>query len=577
MAHIHKKTKDGRAYYYVRETARVNGKSKVVNQVYLGTAEKLMTMAREKNTPTIKQIQVQEFGALWIANQIEERVGVVNIIDTILPGRSQGPSLGEYFLYAAFNRMVDSTSKRALPEWYAATAVQSIRPVDVTALDSLSYCRRWSAVTEKDLQTIAKAFFQKIASLQPPGDGCFLFDTTNFYTFMASDTDSDLARRGKNKEGRNWLRQIGLALLVDRHSRLPFHYREYQGNCHDSKVFSSLLEELVGVMRQSGKQDFTLVIDKGMNSPENFQILDEQSDVHFITTYSPSFAEKLVLASRDRFVPVETSRNKRLQEQGCHDDCLLAWRTTGEYWGRERTVVVTYNPLTAAKKRYDFDKKLQKLQAALFEMRAKVKEGARDWKNDVDVRTRYAKLCADMRMPEDLFDLDFEQKNGKLTMRVHKNFYRIGRHIEKFGKNILVTDRADWSTDDIVRAALDRYVVEEAFRQSKNDDLVSIAPIRHWTDQTIRCHFLSCVIALAYLRLLELILAEAGYPMTAERCMGVMRTLHSCLYWTGKNTGKPHRKIEEPTPEQAAIFQAFGFQVVKGILQKAQVSTRRIY
>ena len=118
-----------------------------------------------------------------------------------------------------------------------------------------------------------------------------------------------------------------------------------------------------------------------------------------------------------------------------------------------------------------------------------------------------------------------------------------------------------------MQAALDRYVVEEAFRQSKNDDLVSIAPIRHWTDQTIRCHFLSCVIALTYLRLLELILAEAGYPMTAERCMEIMRTLHSCLYWNSKKAMKPLRRIEDPTPEQAAILQAFGFQVVKGVLQ----------
>ena len=179
-----------------------------------------------------------------------------------------------------------------------------------------------------------------------------------------------------------------------------------------------------------------------------------------------------------------------------------------------------------------------------------------------------AKLCEDMHMPDKLFDLDFTHNNGKLIMSFRKNFYRIGRHIEKIGKNILVTDRADWNTADIVQAALDRYVVEEAFRQSKNGDLVSIAPIRHWTDQTIRCHFLSCVIALAYLRLLELILAEAGYPMTAERCMTIMRTLHSCLYWSNKNTGKPLRRIEDPTPEQAAILQAFGFQVVKGVLQK---------
>ncbi len=69
--------------------------------------------------------------------------------------------------------------------------------------------------------------------------------------------------------------------------------------------------------------------------------------------------------------------------------------------------------------------------------------------------------------------------------------YRISRHIGRFGKNILITDHADWSTDEIVQTSLDRYVVEQAFRQAKDDDLVSMFPIRHWTDSKIRCHFLS--------------------------------------------------------------------------------------
>jgi len=127
----------------------------------------------------------------------------------------------------------------------------------------------------------------------------------------------------KNKQGRNSLRQIGLALLVDRYSRLPIHYREYRGNCHDSKVFGSLLEELIAAMREAGGKELTLVVDKGMNSPENFQFIDGQEDVHFITSYSPSFAEELVLTSRDRFVLVETPRNKRLEAKNRHEDCLL--------------------------------------------------------------------------------------------------------------------------------------------------------------------------------------------------------------------------------------------------------------
>ena len=39
MAHLHKKMKKGRPYYYVREIRRIDGKPTVVSQIYLGSVE----------------------------------------------------------------------------------------------------------------------------------------------------------------------------------------------------------------------------------------------------------------------------------------------------------------------------------------------------------------------------------------------------------------------------------------------------------------------------------------------------------------------------------------------------------
>jgi transposase len=140
-----------------------------------------------------------------------------NLLRNSCLGKNEtGPTVGEYFLYAAYNRMIDSCSKRALPEWYQSTAVQQIRPVDVHALDSDGYWNKWDRVGEEEIRTIAEKLFARVAEIEPSRSGCFLFDTTNYYTFMASDTESELTKRGKNKEGRDWLRQVGLALLMAR-------------------------------------------------------------------------------------------------------------------------------------------------------------------------------------------------------------------------------------------------------------------------------------------------------------------------------------------------------------------------
>jgi hypothetical protein len=49
---------------------------------------------------------------------------------------------------------------------------------------------------EKFAEKMASLFFETISRIEPPGSGYFLFDTTNYYTFMASDTDSAFAKRG---------------------------------------------------------------------------------------------------------------------------------------------------------------------------------------------------------------------------------------------------------------------------------------------------------------------------------------------------------------------------------------------
>jgi transposase len=569
MAHIHKKMKKGRPYYYVRETARVNGKPKVVNQVYLGSLERIMEMAAGIGGE-IKKLQVQEYGSLLIGYLIEKEIDIAAIVDDVVGGKENqdGPSVGDYFFYAILNRMIDAKSKRALPEWYKSTAIQHVRPVRLDALSSRHYWRAWEKVSEAHIKEIAERFFAKLVEQENVSSDCFLFDTTNYYTYMASSTESDLAKRGKNKEGKNWLRQVGLALLVSSDEQLPLYYHEYEGNRHDSKVFLDLLDDVAKAMhkRVGPQTSLTIAFDKGMNAFENITILDGYDDIHFITSYSTAYAQDLVKIKMDQFIAVDTETNKRLAENGKEADQLLAWRTTGEYWGAERTVVVTYNPRTATKQRYNFEKKLLKLQQHLFEMQSNVQANIPHWRDKAQIMKRYEELCGKLYIPKDLYKVELYKKDSKLRMNFRKNHHRLKTYIARFGKNILITDRHDWSTDDIVKLSLDRYKVEKAFRQTKDDDLVSLMPLYHWTDSKIRCHILCCVVALAYIRLIERKLSNSGVEISAKTAMETMHTLHSCLVYHPRKRN-PQRLIEDPTKSQAQILKAFGLKISSGVLQ----------
>ena len=148
-----------------------------------------------------------------------------------------------------------------------------------------------------------------------------------------------------------------------------------------------------------------------------------------------------------------------------------------------------------------------------------------------------------------------------------KNHYRIGRYIDRFGKNILITDITAWTTDEIVQASLDRWAVEDGFRLTKDEAQIALRPLRHWTDSKIRCHIFTCIAAMALLRIIELRLRKAGVDMTAKAAMRHMNSLHSCLLWLpGKR--KAVRMLEDPDEEQADIMRAFGWRIAGGVLQE---------
>jgi transposase len=570
MAHFHIKTKKGRPYLYVREIARVDGKPKVISQIYIGSPEKVAGLLGGKEADLVN-LKVEEFGSLWLAHQIDRDIDLCGIVDSVVPKaeRETGPSIGEYFLYCVLNRMVQAVSKNKLADWYKKTAIQHIRPVDLDELTSKRYWEKWDRVSETELQTIARQFFARIWQIESPTADCLLFDTTNYYTYMASQTESKLAQRGKNKAGKHHLRQIGLGLLVARDSRLPLYYSVYPGNIHDSKHFEAVMDEMFGVVCGLNKTNerLTVVIDKGMNADDNYAWIDEQSRVHFITTYSTYFAEDLAITSMNHFEPADTTENRRRIEEGQGDECLLAYRTKGEYWGKERTVIVTHTPASARKQAYTFADKLEAMRQELLTMRAKVRDKAPHWRKEEAVRERYVNFCEHLHMTPQLYELEFEQSPDGLLLTFRKNASLVNRKQAMFGKNIIITDNTDWLTGDIIEASLARWQVEERFRLSKNDDLVGTSPVRHWTDSKIRCHLFTCVVAMTYLRRIELKMTAAGRKRSIEEIMDDMRHLHYVLS-VKKGSRTPERRLETPSKTQREVLSAFGYRVDEsGVLQ----------
>src|SRR2546428_13531072 len=119
MASLTKKLINGRPYYYLRETARVGGKPKVVRTTYLGRAEDILARLEQGSEPL--RVESRSFGAVAAALKLARELGLAEAIDRACGSRGR-PSVGTYIALAAGNPPRRAPPQPALPHPDAPTA-----------------------------------------------------------------------------------------------------------------------------------------------------------------------------------------------------------------------------------------------------------------------------------------------------------------------------------------------------------------------------------------------------------------------------------------------------------------------
>ena len=123
MPSIVGKRQGNQTYYYLVESARVDGKPRIVSQQYLGSAAEVM--AKLSDAPAGEPVRTQHkgFGDLAAVWSVMERLDVAGVIDAVVPRRSDAAaSVGTYICLATANRIVAPCSKLAFADWWDTTA-----------------------------------------------------------------------------------------------------------------------------------------------------------------------------------------------------------------------------------------------------------------------------------------------------------------------------------------------------------------------------------------------------------------------------------------------------------------------
>ena len=112
MASIVGKKQGGQTYYYLVESARVDGKPRIVSQQYLGSAEEVAAKLSGASAGEPVRTQHKRFGDLAAVWSMLERLDVAGVVDQVVPRRSDATaSVGTYIALATANRIVAPCSK----------------------------------------------------------------------------------------------------------------------------------------------------------------------------------------------------------------------------------------------------------------------------------------------------------------------------------------------------------------------------------------------------------------------------------------------------------------------------------
>jgi transposase len=545
MASLISKKKGHQLYYYIVESARVDGQPRIVQQTYLGTAERLANLVKEHSAPVPVSATTRDFGlpgALWRAAQDS---GIWNVLEALWPPPRSGPSTAHYLLLAAIHRICQPGPKTEVADWYRSTILQPLWRFSPERFRSQDF---WDALDRIRVEAdprggpdeLEEAQLRLLAAWkekQLVNRRLLAYDTTNFYTWTATTNQRNtLAQRGHNKQGRHHLRQVGLSSVLDGDNGLSLCHHIYAGNVADVQELPQALERILKMLdrNQIERSTVTLVFDKGAAALDNTLLL-KQAGVGWISALPWNQApaelrerevEKLPLCSSDQ--PGVHAVAERAIVHGQEYLCVLKYSSA---FASEQLQSITTSLSKVLQS-------LRRLSMDLAKPRCRLKQ--------TQIRNKIQRWLSSSAFLEDLIQWKLEEQNGRWHLQFdfhHGAFQKLLTH--RLGRTLLLSNRTDWTAEQIVAGYSGQQQIEQVFRGLKDGDWLGWGPMYHWTDSKIRIHAFYCMLGVSLLKYIHKQAQSAWPGLSMEQLLQELRQIQQfvLLYPPQGEKGPPRAAI----------------------------------
>ena len=563
MASLVAKKKGNQLYYYVVESARVDGQPRIVHQAYLGSAEKVAALVKDRTAPVPLSATMRDFGlpgALWLAAQ---QTGVFSLLESLWPQSRSGPSPAHYILLAAIHRIGQPGPKTEVADWYHGTVLHSLWNFPPERFTSQAFWDVFEKILPQECisssaadDPLEQAQLRLLALWkQKPGMSRRLlaYDTTNFYTYIAStNTRNELAQRGHNKQGRHNLRQVGLSYVLDGESGLSLCHHVYSGDVADAEEFSSALSRITRMLdhNQIGRDTVTLVFDKGTAALANTVEL-EQARVGWISALPWNQAPAELRERAVEQLPSCSSQQPGVRAAG---EKLLVH-------GQQYLCVVKYSASFAGEQLHSLTTSVSQVLQHLRRFSMELNKPKARW-DEQKIRNKIQRWLAGQFLT-DVIHYDLQQRDGRWHLQFDFNgaaWQRLLTH--RLGRTVLLTNRMDWTAEQVAAGYSGQQSIERVFRGLKDGEWLGWGPMHHWTDRKIRVHAFYCMLGISLLQYVHKQAQVAWEGISVEHLLDQLRQIQQfVLLYPAQGEKGPNRVstvLSKQTLAQQSLAQTLG-------------------
>jgi hypothetical protein len=524
VASVIGKRVNGRTYYYLAESGRVDGQPRIVAQHYLGTAEEIGAAMSDHETAAPARAEQLPFGAVAGVWNVIADLGLAQLTDDVVgPTRMHVP-VGTYLALAVLQHVV--APQQDLASWWSgAGAERIVRPRPPA--DALGQDRLGRALDRLEADHIERLQASLRARLLEPGSDLLLLDVPQFTTFTNAAND------------RLW--PLGLGLVVTLDGAIPLLARPYRHDDSTAPTFSELADELAGAL----DAPVTVVLDAEQSALVN---LKHRIGRHFVGSLPPSDYPALLA------VPASRRQSVDPNQPG-----LTAFDAHARVSGSERRAILIHSTsLQAAHARGlaqdlgQATRRLRDLSAALS--RGELSQSRELLAAEVSRITRF-------RWGERVLSTSFSGSlPGSDGLRWRVDTAALSRlHSEHFGKQLLVTSHDDWSVQQIITAYRAKYRVESTLRQWVGPFVAAPSATWRWSDQRVAIHSLISVLATTVTHVMRQRAQQAGLNLSVRDLLDQLAGIEETLVRYRSTGGRPRtrRMLTTMDPVQEQLFELF--------------------